>query len=141
MGAWGGISTLGLGLSLLWTEGKKRGISIGKILEWTSSKTAEHAALSGRKAKLEVGYDADFVIWDPEAQYMVSADKDRLCSPLAHVVRPQVTRESLNFKNKLTPYEGMMLSGRVDKTYLRGNLVYDRNAEGFEGLKPTGKLL
>ncbi|EIM92253.1 allantoinase [Stereum hirsutum FP-91666 SS1] len=122
MGAWGGISTLGLGLSLLWTEGKKRGISIGKILEWTSSKTAEHAALSGRKAKLEVGYDADFVIWDPEAQYMV-------------------TRESLNFKNKLTPYEGMMLSGRVDKTYLRGNLVYDRNAEGFEGLKPTGKLL
>lgn len=85
MGAWGGISTLGLGLSLLWTEGKKRGISIGKILEWTSGKTAEHAALSGRKAKLEVGYDADFVIWDPEAQHTVSTDERCLCSLLTHI--------------------------------------------------------
>ncbi|THH07312.1 hypothetical protein EW146_g9357 [Bondarzewia mesenterica] len=71
MGAWGGISTLGLGLSLLWTEGKKRGIGIGKILDWTSAKTAKHAALSERKGRIGVGYDADFVIWDPEARYTV----------------------------------------------------------------------
>ena len=31
MGAWGGISTLGLGLSLLWTEGRKRGVSIAQL--------------------------------------------------------------------------------------------------------------
>lgn len=34
MGAWGGISTLGLGLSLLWTEGRKRVVSMKDILEW-----------------------------------------------------------------------------------------------------------
>ena len=69
MNAWGGISTLGLGLSLLWTEGTKRGISISQIIQWTSVKTAEHAGLSHAKGHLKVGYDADLMIWDPEAEY------------------------------------------------------------------------
>jgi allantoinase len=73
MNAWGGISTLGLGLSLLWTEGSKRGISIGSIMEWTSAKTAQHAGLGARKGKLEVGYDADFIIWDPDVEIEVHA--------------------------------------------------------------------
>lgn len=71
MNAWGGISTLGLGLSLLWTEGTKRGISISQIIQWTSVKTAEHAGLSHAKGHLKVGYDADLMIWDPEAEYKV----------------------------------------------------------------------
>jgi allantoinase len=52
----------------------------------------------------------------------------------------QVTKASLNFKNKLTPYEGMKLKGQVDKTFLRGELIYSCNS-GFEGLAPIGKLL
>ena len=71
MGAWGGISTLGFGLSLLWTEGRKRNVPIGSILRWVSENTASHAGLSDRKGKIAVGYDADLVIWDPEAQYTV----------------------------------------------------------------------
>ena len=71
MGAWGGISTLGLGLSLLWTEGKKKGVSIGRILQWTSNRTAIHAGLNSRKGEIRVGLDADLIIWDPDAQYMV----------------------------------------------------------------------
>jgi len=71
MGAMGGISTLGLGLSLLWTEGQKRGVTIAQIIEWTSLKSAEHAGLSHLKGRLQVGFDADFVIWDPDAKYMV----------------------------------------------------------------------
>lgn len=51
MNAWGGISTLGLGLSLLWTEGSKRGITIAQIINWTSVKTAEHAGLGDRKGQ------------------------------------------------------------------------------------------
>jgi len=50
----------------------------------------------------------------------------------------QVTKESLNFKNKLSPYIGMTLRGRVEKTYLRGSLVYDNCEQGW---KATGKLL
>lgn len=72
MGAWGGISTLGLGLSLLWTEGSKRGVTISQIMNWTSAKTAEHAGLGSIKGKLEVGYDGDFLIWDPDAEFRAS---------------------------------------------------------------------
>jgi len=71
MGAWGGISTLGFGLSLLWMEGRKRNVPIGTILRWVSENTASHAGLGDRKGKIAVGYDADLVIWDPEAQHTV----------------------------------------------------------------------
>jgi allantoinase len=71
MGAWGGISTLGLGLSLLWTEARKRNVPIGTILQWTSQKTANHAGLADRKGKIAAGYDADLIIWDPDAEYIV----------------------------------------------------------------------
>jgi len=121
MGAWGGISTLGLGLSVLWTEGRRRGVSIGQIVDWVSVKTAKHAGLDDTKGKLAVGYDADIVVFDPDPDY-------------------EVTKASLNFKNKLSPYEGRTLKGRVEKTFLRGNLVYD-SLEGFVALKPIGKLL
>ena len=53
----------------------------------------------------------------------------------------KVTKELLNFKNKLTPYEGLMLKGKVEKTYLRGQLVYDGVTSGFNGLEPIGDLL
>ncbi|KAJ3899681.1 allantoinase [Lentinula edodes] len=121
MGAWGGISTLGLGLSLLWTEGSQRGISLAQIIDWTSVKTAKHAGLSERKGKLQTGYDADLVIWDPDAEFAV-------------------TQESLNFKNKVSPYVGLKLRGRVEKTFIRGSIVYDR-ISGFDGLNPSGELL
>lgn len=53
----------------------------------------------------------------------------------------QVTKEQLNFKNKLTPYEGRTLNGRVERTYLRGQLVYDALDGGFKGDQPLGQLL
>ncbi|KAF5386109.1 hypothetical protein D9615_002251 [Tricholomella constricta] len=120
MGAWGGISTLGLGLSLLWTEGQKRGVSLAQIVDWTSTKSAEHAGLGHLKGKLQVGLDGDFVIWNPNAEFTV-------------------TRESLNFKNKVSPYVGMTLQGQVEMTFLRGVLVYDINRS--EELARMGQLL
>ncbi|KAG6831746.1 hypothetical protein H0H92_007898 [Tricholoma furcatifolium] len=120
MSAWGGISTLGLGLSLLWTEGQRRGVTVAEIVAWTSTKTAEHAGLSHLKGELKVGLDGDFIIWDPEAEYTVTTD-------------------SLKFKNKISPYVGMTLRGRVEKTYLRGNLVYDMTA--YAELPPVGQVL
>lgn len=74
MKAWGGISTLGLGLSLLWTEAtnNRNDVSIGDIIEWTSVKTAKHASLEGVKGSIGVGYDGDFVVWDPEAEFLVN---------------------------------------------------------------------
>jgi allantoinase len=73
MAAWGGISTLGLGLSVLWTEARKRGgVTIGDIIRWTSVNTSKHAGLDMVKGKIASGYDADLVVWDPEISFTVS---------------------------------------------------------------------
>lgn len=73
MTAWGGISTLGLGLSLLWTEGRRRGVPLAKIVEWTSVNTAKHAGLADSKGAIREGFDADFAIFDPTASFEVRA--------------------------------------------------------------------
>ena len=73
MSAWGGISTLGLGLSLLWTEAKKREVSLKQVVGWMSKKTAEHAGLGESKGQLKLGNDGDFALWDPEASFTVSS--------------------------------------------------------------------
>lgn len=71
MSAWGGISTLGFGLSLLWTEGQKRSVTLGQVIGWMSKNSANHAGLADVKGQLKVGYDGDFVIWDQKAEYEV----------------------------------------------------------------------
>jgi len=76
MTAWGGVSSLGLGLSLLWTEGRRRGVSVGQIIRFMSTKNAELAGLSGTKGQLKVGYDGDLVIWDPDAKFKVNVNAD-----------------------------------------------------------------
>ncbi|KAK1218499.1 Allantoinase [Marasmius sp. AFHP31] len=106
MGAWGGISSLGIGLSLLWTEGRKRGVTLGDIVKWTSLNTAKHAGVETTKGRLAPGYDGDIVFWDPDAE-------------------TEVSEKTLNFRNKVSPYVGLKLQGRVEKTFLRGSLVYD----------------
>ncbi|KAG6869113.1 hypothetical protein C0993_001678 [Termitomyces sp. T159_Od127] len=141
MGAWGGISTLGLGLSLLWTEGQRRGISIAQIVEWLSLKTAAHAGLGHLKGQLRVGLDGDFVIWDPNKEYTVGTIGG--CGfPTLIYLCPQVTSDHLKFKNKISPYVGMTLRGEVEQTYLRGTLVYDIAMDKcLAERKPVGHLL
>ena len=139
MTAWGGISTLGLGLSLLWTEANKRGVSIAQIVRWTSQNTAKHAGLNGSKGQLEVGYDADFVVWDPDAEHKVwlSHEPGRIIDDEAI----KVTLESLQFRNKVSPYVGKTLRGRVERTYLRGVMIYDRTADDGTEIPLVGRLI
>jgi allantoinase len=71
MSAWGGVSGLGLGLSLLWTElGSKLGI--GRVVELLGSCQAKQVGIDDRKGALIVGLDADFVIFDPTAEFEVT---------------------------------------------------------------------
>ena len=73
MSAWGGISALGLGLSLLWTESRNNhpGVGLSQIVNWTSTATARHAGLDATKGAIKAGADADIVFWDPEAEFKV----------------------------------------------------------------------
>lgn len=139
MDAWGGISTLGLSLSLLSTEAQKRGIPFERVLTWCSANTALHSGLADRKGGLVVGKDADLAVWDAEAEFKVcdfSALKDAGSRTEPPVF--QVTKESLNFKNKLSPYVGLSLTGQVVQTYVRGALVFDRET-GFSS--PSGEFV
>jgi allantoinase len=98
--AWGGVSSLQLGLSLIWTEARRRGIDLQRVVEWMSTRPAQRAGLRV-KGKLALGYDADLVIFAPDDAFVVDAGK-------------------LHHKNPITPYQGKALSGRVRRTFLRG---------------------
>ena len=122
MRAWGGISGLGLGLSLLWTEGKlKRGVSAGKLVWWISGAAAKHVGLDHRKGSIKVGLDADLAVFDPTQEF-------------------DVTEDVLEFKNKKSAYEGVRLTGRVVRTFVRGRCIWDLGKGGKQG-EPIGVLL
>ncbi|MGN6203292.1 allantoinase AllB [Humibacter sp.] len=111
--AWGGISSLQLGLSLVWTEATRRGIPLQQVVEWMSASPARVAGLQ-RKGRLEVGYDADFAVFAPEEPFTVELGR-------------------LRHKNPVSAYEGKTLTGVVRTVYLRG--------EEIDGETPRGRLL
>jgi len=71
IGAWGGIATIGLGLSVLWTEGKARGIRFQDLVRWMSVGTSKQVGLYGQKGVIKVGADADLCIWSPDEYFTV----------------------------------------------------------------------
>jgi allantoinase len=118
--AWGGISSLQLRLPVVWTEARARGFSIEQLVEWLCVAPARLAGFERRKGTLEAGRDADVVIWNPAATFAVEP-------PMLH------------HRHKLTPYAGRALSGIVEQTFLRGELIYERGR--FPPEKPSGQLL
>ena len=107
--AWGGIASLELSLPVVWTGASSRNVSLFRVAEWLCSAPAELAGLHDRKGVIAPGRDADLVIWDPDAEFVV--DESRLRQ-----------------RHKRTPYAGRSLRGRVIETYLRGNVVYREGA-------------
>lgn len=95
-------------------------IPLGKLVELCSENPAKIFGLYPTKGSLLPGADADIVVVDPVAEYVVS-------------------EESLAYKNKLTPYVRWKLRGLVDKVFLRGELVVDGGSLIVE--KPLGKPL
>jgi allantoinase len=118
--AWGGISSLQFRLAVVWTEARRRGFRVEQMTEWLSSAPARLVGLDRRKGTLAAGFDADIVIWKPDETFAVEP-------------------ANIHHRHKLTPYAGRTLSGVVDKTFLRGDLIYERGR--FPMLKPTGRML
>ncbi len=108
--AWGGVASLQLGLSLIWTEARKRGIALTQVLEWMSAKPAALAGLNN-KGRIALGYDADFAIFEPESAQVVDVTK-------------------LHHKNPISPYDGRALAGVVKSTWLRGKKIDFQTAQG-----------
>jgi allantoinase len=112
-GAWGGIAGLQLSVSAVWTGMRERGMGLETLVERMAHRTAKLAGLSGRKGALKPGLDADFVLFAPEARFKVAP-------------------EDIRHRHRLTPYAGRELEGRVLRTYLRGQRIFDAT-EGLTG--------
>jgi len=119
--AWGGISSLQFGLSLIWTAIKKRGYDITQLATWMCERPTHLVNLEKTKGKIEKGYQADFVIWNPEAQHTID-------------------KKDILHKNKLSAYEQHTVFGVVEQTLLRGEVIFDKNKSNFKQ-KPIGKYL
>lgn len=111
--AWGGISSVQLGLPVVWTRARQRGHDVADLARWMASGPAALAGLAAKGA-IEVGRDADLVAFAPDEAFVVTPDQ-------------------LLTRHRLTPYAGQELYGVVRKTWLRGTVV----APG----QPAGQLI
>lgn len=100
--AWGGIASLQFVLPIVWTNARARGFTIEDIVRWCSASPARLANLANKGA-IEVGRDADLVVWDPDETFVV-------------------TEERIQHRHKVTPYLGARLQGVVKETWTRGTL-------------------
>jgi allantoinase len=103
--AWGGIASLSMALPVMWNEARERGFSLTDIARWMAEAPAQLAGCGARKGRIAAGYDADFVVFDPEAEFTVTEDR-------------------LHHRHAVSPYMGEKLRGLVKRTYLRGQLVF-----------------
>ncbi|KAK2763708.1 hypothetical protein FQN54_009324 [Arachnomyces sp. PD_36] len=125
LAAWGGISSVGLGLPILWTELNRRktlptsvasvktDTALESIVKWCCTNTAAQVNLGSQKGDLAVGYDADICIFDDAAEWIVERDSGML------------------FRNKCSPYQGRKMKGQVRETWVRGSRVFA--VDGLDG--------
>ncbi|MBB5955524.1 allantoinase [Saccharothrix tamanrassetensis] len=111
--AWGGIASLQLGLSAVWTQARQRGHALTDVVRWMAAGPAELVGLR-RKGRIAEGHDADLVVFAPDEAFVVD-------------------RAALHHRNPVTPYHGRPLAGVVRQTWLRGKRI--------TGDRPQGRLL
>lgn len=142
--AWGGVSSVGLGLPILWTELTRRNPTIASpdsdalnatlldVVKWCCINTSKQVGLQDKKGKLAVGFDADIAIFDDTEEWVLG-------------------EAAMLFRNKCSPYHGRKLRGAVKETILRGETIFRRGnvmapgngpeKSGFTVPEPTGQLL
>jgi allantoinase len=106
--AWGGISGLQYSLPALWqslldADAEVKPYTVHRVL---SEFPAKILGLDHLKGKIHDGYHADLVVWNPKAL----AD---------------TSKEGSYQTQKLSPYIGSTMKGRVVATFVKGSLVFD----------------
>ena len=112
--AWGGIASLQLGLSVVWTSARERGVPLADVVGWMATAPARRVGLTG-KGEIAVGADADLCAFAPDEQWVVDPAR-------------------LHHKNPVSAYAGRTLTGTVRRTWLRGAPIDLADA-------PRGRLL
>jgi dihydropyrimidinase len=108
-------------LNLLYSEGVAKGrISLQRFVELNASTPAKLFGLWPQKGNLMPGADADIVLFDPQAKWMMG-------------------QSSLHMATDYSAYEDIEISGKIMKVYSRGELIID--GEGCLAEKGRGRYL
>ena len=112
-----GIETL---LSLVYSEGVNAGrITVERMVDLLSTTPAARFGLAGKGA-LEVGRDADIILFDPGAHGIIRASE-------------------LHHTSDYTPYEGLATRGAVRDVFVRGTDVVRGGV--FVGRRGAGSFI
>ena len=104
-------------LSLLYTYGVlTKKITLNQFVNLTSTRPAEIFGFGDRKGKLQPGYDADIVTWDPDAKEIISAKN--------------------HFQNCDSDiYEGILIQGKPEIVLVNGTIAFQEGKLITEELK------
>jgi len=103
--AFGGISSLQLGPTAVWTQARPLGFGLPDLSRWMAERPAALAGF-GDRGRIEVGMRADLCFFDPDGGQTVRAD-------------------TLAQRHGITPYDGVAQRGRVLQTWVAGHRVFD----------------
>ncbi|NIR48664.1 amidohydrolase family protein, partial [candidate division KSB1 bacterium] len=113
-----GVETL---FPLLYTYGVAEDrITLEQLVRVLAKNPAKIFGIYPRKGAIEIDSDADLVIWDPNQSYTITAD-------------------NMHGRADWSPYEGMEIKGKLDRTILRGQVIVE--GKKFLGEKVFGELL
>jgi dihydropyrimidinase len=116
-----GLPAVGDRLPILWTYGVGKGhINANEFVALTSTNAAKIFGLYPRKGNLQVGADADILVWDPDR---------KLTYGISHA----------HHRTDYNLWEGFELQGFPEKVFLRGQLIVD--GEHWYGNRGMGCFL
>lgn len=102
-----GMTGLEIILPLMLDAVNKKRTTLKRVVETTSKIPAKRFGIYPRKGTISLNSDADLVIIDMQKDYTLKS-------------------ENMFTKPKITVFDGKNLRGAIEKTLVRGNLVFDR---------------
>lgn len=94
---------------MLYSEGVACGrLTLPRFVEIVSTAPAQLFGLAPRKGSLTMGADADIILFDPEARWVMGG-------------------ETLHMATDWSAWEGIEITGRIVKVFSRGELIVDGN--------------
>ncbi len=104
-----GIPGIEARVPILYSEGVAKGrISLARFVELVATNPARLFGLAPNKGSLNPGADADVVLLDPKARWTMG-------------------RETLHMKTDWAAYEGIEVTGKIEKVFSRGELIISGN--------------
>src|SRR5215470_8961410 len=108
-------------LQILWHYGVNGGrLTPEKFVDLCCTAPARVFGMENQKGKISEGLDADILLWDPKANYTISAATQRMATDYSM-------------------FEGWKVKGNAAKVFSRGELVVDNTSQPGKFIGSTGR--